>query len=61
MDSNLDKRAEALKMALGTLWIPSKCDLPLMNQGGGGAYGDRFKLLLGKGQGLQMKDDANPP
>jgi hypothetical protein len=61
MDSNLDKRAEALNMALGTLWIPSGCDLPLTNQGGGGAVGGRFKLLLGKGQGLLMKDDAKPP
>ena len=62
IDCNLDKRAEALNMVLGTFWIPSRCDLSLTNQGGGEGL-----LLevdsnssLRKDRALLMEDDAKP-
>jgi hypothetical protein len=61
IDSNLDKRAEALNMVLGIQKIPSRCDLSLTNQGGGGfTVGGRSNSSLRKDGALLMEDDAKP-
>ena len=61
MDCNLDERAEALNMVLGIQKIPSRCDLSLTNQGGGGLLLEvDSNSSLRKDEALLMEDDAKP-